>query len=185
VEPGRLPIGDLLKGAAGRLRAVDAADTAAVLLASWQGFCVAGAAGQVLAICADPEEYPPLWENARPVLAAALGALRTAPSLPPSLSPEVRPAGGPDDRLDDAAAAEIRRQIMDLVLALNTALPAAAGHASDEADRRACQAGTVLSSELGDCYEGRLRPFLNPWRTQFGPGTVRIRGQGTGKRRRR
>ncbi len=34
VEPGRLPIGDLLKDAAGRLRAVDAADTAAVLLAA-------------------------------------------------------------------------------------------------------------------------------------------------------
>lgn len=112
-----------------------------------------------------------------------LGALRTAPSLPRSLSPEVRPAGDPDDRLDDAAAAGIRRQIMDLVLALNTALPVAAGHASDEADRRACQAATVLSSELGDCYEGRLRPFLNPWRTEFGPGTVRIRGQGKRKRR--
>jgi hypothetical protein len=91
----------------------------------------------------------------------------------------------PQDRLDDAAAAGIRAQILDLALALNIALPAATGHAGEDADRRACQAGAVLSSELGDCYEGRLRSFLNPWRTQFGPGPIRIRGRGEGKRGRR
>ncbi len=148
MEPGPLPVGDLLTDATGQLRVVDAADTAAVLLAAWQGFAAAGAAGELLAACADPEEYRPLWENAAPVLAAA-------PSLPRSLLPEVRLAGGSEDRLDDAAAAGIRAQILDLALALNSALPAAAGHAGEEADRRACQAGTVLSSELGDCYEAR------------------------------
>jgi hypothetical protein len=97
VEPGPLPVGDLLTDATGRLRAVDAADTAAVLLAAWQGFAAAGAACELLAARADPEEYRPLWENAAPVLAAAIGALAAAPWLPRSLLPETRPAGGPQD----------------------------------------------------------------------------------------
>lgn len=184
MEPDRPPIGDLLDEATERLRAVDVADTAAALHAAWHGFCVAGAAGQLLAVRADPEEYPPLWQNARPVLATAIGALRTAPSLPAGALTQNRPAGWPHDRLDDATAAAIRQQILGLVPALSTVLAAAARHASAGADRKACRDATVLSSELGDCYEGRLRSFLNPYRAQFGPGSFRIRGHGSRMRRR-
>jgi hypothetical protein len=181
VEHERRPAGDLLREATEQLHAADPADTAAVLRAAWQGFCVAGAAGQLLALCADPEEYPPLWRNARPVLEAAIGALRAAPSLPAGLPTEVHPAGGPQDRLDDARSAVIRRQILDLILVLNATLSAAAAHgAASKADRKACQDGTVLSSELGDCYEGRLRSFLNPGAPNPGraPSAVRASGDG-------
>jgi hypothetical protein len=78
-----------------------------------------------------------VWDNARPILAAATRALSASGSLP-----------------DGRAAATIRDGILALALALNTVLL--------QADRRACRDATGLAAELGDCYEGRLRTFLNP-----------------------
>lgn len=59
-----------------------------------------------------------------------------------------------------------------------TALPRAAMCAHRDGDRRACRQGTTLAGELSDAHEGRLRSFLNPRRTSFGPGTIRICSQG-------
>jgi hypothetical protein len=174
----RRPIGELLRDATEALYAVEVSDTSTVLEAGWYGFCVAGAAGALLSICADQREYPPLWHNAEPVLATAISMLRQAPSLPAGLPTEVNPAGGPDDRLDDPAAQEIRTAILTLTLALNTVLPRAAERAGISGDREACRQTTMLAAELADCYEGRLRSFLNPYRTSFGPGSFVVRGQG-------
>lgn len=159
---GRPGIGELLARAAANVVEADPADLSAVLRSAWYGFITAGAAGQLLAQCADPEQYAPLWENARPVLDAAVATLRASGSLPTGLRERVSPAGGPDDRLDARASAAIRDGIRALALALNTALPLAARGATLQADRCACRAATALAAELGDCYEGRLRTFLNP-----------------------
>jgi len=59
--------------------------------------------------------------------------------------------------LSSGAAAAVRKRLLDVVGALDAALRKAAGRAASEADRKACQNGTVLLSELRDCYDGR------PW----------------------
>lgn len=155
-----LPASDLLLKAAERVGAANPADTAAVLGAAWHGFCAAGAAGELLARHANPDEYPSLWVNARPVLTAAIDTLRTAPSVPRGLPAEVALDDTPAAWLDDADAAQIRRLILDLALALNISLYAAGEHAPGAADRKACQDATMLSSKLSECYEGRLRTFI-------------------------
>lgn len=185
LESERAQLGDLIEGAVQELAIVDVRDTSAALSAAWNGFCVAGCAGTVLSICADPLEYPQLWRNARPVLTTAIGTLREAPSLPAGLATEIVPAGGPDERINDETANTIRQGILALALALNMTLPDAAEHATVPADQRACRDATTLSSELGDCYEGRLRSFLNPYRTSFGPGSFIIRNPGGGRQHRR
>ena len=85
------------------------------------------------------------------------------------------PAGIHGVGLDTTPAADpgmmltARRGIWDLTLAINTLLPTAAEQAGQEADLAAARAGTMLAAELNDCYEGRLRTFLNPLRTGVHP----------------
>lgn len=157
---------DLVAAAAAEVRATDPADTPAALLSAWHGFTAAGTAGGMLA--ADNPEDGVLARNARPVLVAVAERLQAAPSLPYS-DPAAEPVTGlvPDDVHDSESddqlppATTVRAAILDLVLALNSLLSTAAGHARDAADRRACQEGTRLAHELGSCWEGRLRSFLN------------------------
>jgi len=177
------PITELLDTVAEDLYTLDPADTTVALGTAWRGFCVAGAAGELLPICADRETYPPLWDNAQPVLSTAVHVLRAAPSLTTPISTEINPAGGPGDRLDDRAAAEVRRRILDLALALRCPKPLNApailltgGHAS----RARC-----WPRSWAICYEGRLRSFLNPCRESFGPGSFVVRGQGRKNRARK
>lgn len=102
-----------------------------------------------------------------------MAALRQAPSLPPGLSTEIDVAGGPDERMEADAAIMLR----DLVLLVSGQINILAGHAAehaDGADARACRDAEILSSELHDCYTGRLRSFLNDRRTRFGPGSFRV-----------
>jgi hypothetical protein len=155
-------IEELLLQATAGLGEARPADLPDVLRLAWLGFITAGTAGQLLALRADPDQYAPLWDNARPVLAAAAKALRASGSLPAGLPDRISLADGPDDPLGDRAAARIRDGILAMALALNTMLPQAGERASIQADRRACRDATALAAELGDCYEGRLRTFLNP-----------------------
>jgi RNA polymerase sigma-B factor len=145
------PAARLLRDAAARLRAVDPGDTAGVLGAARHAVGAASAAGDVLERFADAEEYGPLRLNAQPVLEAVAGALGNPPAAPavPMLVLE-----GP---LNGGAAAAIRKRLLDVVDALDAALRRAAVRAASEADRKACQNGTVLLSELRDCYDGQ------PW----------------------
>jgi hypothetical protein len=86
------PVTELLREAAGRLRAVDT-DTHAVLEAACRGWISADVAGRLLADRADRGEYLPLLENALPILEAA-AALCTASLMSEDLRPEVAPAAG-------------------------------------------------------------------------------------------
>ena len=52
--------------------------------------------------------------------------------------------------------------ILDLTLALNSLLPQVSEHARHPADRATATTCTALAAELGDCYTGRLKTFLNP-----------------------
>ncbi|MGP4027137.1 hypothetical protein [Actinomadura sp. 3N407] len=174
----RRPIGDLLDEAEQDLQELDPADTVVALRAVWQAFCVVGAAGELLSVCANPDTYPALWVNAEPVLSTAVRTVESAPSLKATFSTETNAAGGPDDRLNDKAAHELHRRILNVAVAIHEYLPKVNEHARREGDRRVCRQATVLAGELIDVYEGRLRSFLNPWRTSFGPGTIRISGQG-------
>lgn len=186
-QPHRRPILELLDHAKAALVAADPADTAHCLATLWRGFCVAGAAGNILAICSDNPDYPVLFDNAEPVLAAAIQALRAAPSLPDGLVTEVNPAGGPADRLDEQQAKTLHARILSVAMNLNTLGPQAAQHAHG-GDAQACRQATMLASELHDAYTGRLRSFLNHSRTSFGPGSFVVRNRGgatSGKRRRR
>ncbi|KIH99857.1 hypothetical protein LP52_04985 [Streptomonospora alba] len=178
------PIADLLQQARDHLYDQNRQDTAGVLRTAWDAFCVAGAVTHVLTICADPDGYGPLWETASPVLSTAITELRRALSLPEGLPTQLNPAGGPDDRIDDQTASRVQRGLHALAVELNAALSEAAGHARLTGDRHALQQATMLASELADCYEGRLRSYLNPWREHFGPGSFVVKGRGDAHRRR-
>ena len=142
------PAARLLRDAAARLRAVDPGDTAGVFGAARQAVGAASAAGEVLERFADAEEYGPLRLSAQPVLEAVAGVLG---------NPAATPTPVPEGPLSSGAAAAIRKRLLDVVGALDAALRRAAGRAASEADRKACQNGTVLLSELHDCYDGQ------PW----------------------
>jgi len=63
---------------------------------------------------------------------------------------------------DAALMVLAHKGILDLTLALNALLPQASEHARHAADRAAAMTCTALAAELGDCYTGRLKTFLNP-----------------------
>ena len=160
------PAASLLRDAAARLRAVDPGDTAGVFGAARHAVGAASAAGEVLERFADAEEYGPLRLSAQPVLEAVAGALGNPPTAPAApaapTAPEAPEAPAVpmlalEGSLNGGAAAAIRKRLLDVVGALDAALRRAAGRAASEADRRACQNGTVLLSELHDCYDGQ------PW----------------------
>jgi hypothetical protein len=139
------------------LYAADPADTVAALTAAWYGFAVAGCLGGFLA--ARDADRAVLHDNAMPVIASFIVALETAPSLPVGVhGVGLDTEGDADEEMLHTA----HRGILDLVLALNTLLPKVAENARRSADRKAAQECTRLSAELGDCYQGRLRTFLNP-----------------------
>ena len=139
---------ELVADSIGRVRATDPADTAAALLAAWNGFAVADAAGELLG--QDNPDDAILARNARPVLAAV------AELLPTDASPaEV------DEPGDHTAADVVRGAVLMLLLEVNTLLPQAAERARNSADRESYQHGTRLAYELSCCWEGRLSSFLN------------------------
>jgi hypothetical protein len=163
------------------LSAADPQDTAAALESAWYGFSLIGILGQYLAL-RDPDAAV-LHENALPVLARIIEAMEAAPSLPPGihgLGLDTSPA------TDPAMMTIARRSIWDLTLAINALLPEAGRHARDDADRLAAETCTALAAELADCYQGRLRTFLNPYGRQPGNGSALVEGGGAeGTRRRR
>jgi hypothetical protein len=139
------------------LAAADPADVTAALTAAWYGFSLAFALGQFLA--SRSADLAVLHENAMPAWAQVIDALDAAPALPGGvhgLGLDTVP--GPDPALMVLAHKGIR----DLALALNALLPQVGEHASNGADRAAATACTILAAELGDCYDGRLKTFLNP-----------------------
>jgi hypothetical protein len=140
---------DLLRDLLTEVCAVDAADTAAVLMVAWRGFSAANAAGQLLA-----ESTPSLAAFSNPMqpLVARIGAaLRAAPSMPADLQPVMVnlacPAG---DRFEEQRARMICGLIRDVMLALDTLLPRAALHAPDATDHAACREGSRVSRELAE-----------------------------------
>ncbi len=151
----------LLREAAVRIRGVDPGDTADVFRAARHGVRVVSAAGRLLAHGADPGEYLPLWQSAQPVLEAEADVLdgRGADGgCGAGGTPEEGPpADLPEGRLGGAAAAAVRTRLLDVLRALDTALSDAADRAASDADRKACQNGAVLLTELRDCYDGQ------PW----------------------
>ena len=143
------------------LSAVDPHDTAAALEATWYGFSLVSVLGQYLAL-RDPDAAV-LHENALPVLAHIIETMDAAPSLPPGvhgLGLDTSPAADP------VMMTIARRGIWDLTLAINALLPEARRHARDDADQLAAQTCTALAAELADCYQGKLRTFLNPYGRQ-------------------
>jgi hypothetical protein len=163
------------------LSAADPQDTAAALESAWYGFSLVGSLGQYLAL-RDPDAAV-LHENALPVLARIIETMEAAPSLPSGvhgLGLDTSPAADP------AMMTTARRGIWDLTLAINALLPEASHHASHDADQLAAQTCTALAAELADCYQGRLRTFLNPYGRQPGSRSAFVRGgpQGTRKRHR-
>jgi hypothetical protein len=154
------------------LAAADPAGTTAALTAAWYGFSLALALGQFL-VGRSPD-LSVLHENAMPAWAQVIGALDAAPALPDGvhgLGLDTVP--GPDPALMVLA----HKGILDLTLALNALLPQVSEHASNGADRAAATACTVLAAELGDCYAGRLKTFLNPLGRPPGTASAVIRTQ--------
>ena len=78
---------------------------------------------------------------------------------------------------DPALMVLAHQGILDLTLALNSLLPQVSEHASNAADRAAATACTALAAELGDCYAGRLKTFLNPLGRPPGTTSAVIRTQ--------
>jgi hypothetical protein len=154
------------------LTAADPADTAAALTAAWYGFSLALALGQFLA--SRSPDLAVLHENAMPAWARVIDALDAAPALPDGahgLGLDTAPGQDP------ALMVLAHKGILDLALALNALLPPVSEHASNSADRAAATACTVLAAELGDCYAGRLKTFLNPLGRPPGTASAVIRTQ--------
>lgn len=167
----------IIDGHRDQLQASDPADTAAALTAAWYGFAVAVALGQFLAV-RDPDDAV-AHRNALPIITRIIDVLQAAPSMPTGIHGvglDTTPAADPGMMLT------ARRGIWDLTLAINTLLPTAAEQASQEADLAAAQAGTMLAAELNDCYEGRLRTFLNPYGRTPGSKSLAIRSKGPARK---
>ncbi len=162
------------------LTAADPADTTAALAAAWYGFSLALALGQFLA--SRSPDLAVLHENAMPAWAQVVSAMDAAPSLPDGVH------GLGLDTVPDADPALMvlaHQGILDLTLALNALLPQVSGHASNAADRAAATTCTALAAELGDCYAGRLKTFLNPLGRPTGTtsAVIRTRPGDSGRRR--
>jgi len=154
------------------LTAANPAGTSAALTAAWYGFSLAFALGQFLA--SRSPDLAVLHKNAMPAWAQVIDALDAAPALPNgvhALGLDTLP--GPDPALMVLA----HKGILDLTLALNSLLPQVSEHASNSADRAAATACTALAAELGDCYAGRLKTFLNPLGRPPGTTSAIIRTQ--------
>lgn len=163
------------------LLSADPADITAALTAAWYGFSLALALGQFLA--SRSADLAVLHENAMPAWAQVVSAMDAAPALPDGVH------GLGLDTVPDADPALMvlaYQGIHDLTLALNALLPQVSGHASYPADRAAATECTALAAELGDCYAGRLKTFLNPLGRP--PGTtsavIRTQPRDSGRRRR-
>jgi hypothetical protein len=163
----------VIDGHRDRLEAADPADTAAAMAVTWYGFAVAFMLGQFLA--RRDADYAAVHENAVPVMARIVEVLEAAPSMPAGIHGaglDTTPAADP------AMMAVARRGIRDLTLAINALLPHVAELAGQEADRAAARAGTMLAAELSDCYQARLRTFLNPHGRPPGSASLVIRSKG-------
>ncbi len=137
------------------LQTVDPTNTAAAWTAAWYGTAVLLCLSGFLAN-RDPE-HAVLHDNAAAPFAHLIESLETAPSLPANVHPiGLDTEGNATHPMMDAA----HRGLTTLVLALNTLLSRIATDAADQADQAAARDATRRSSEIGDCFEGRLRTFL-------------------------
>ena len=163
------------------LRTADPAGTTAALAAAWYGFSLTLTLGQFLA--SRSPDLAVLHENAMPAWALVVSAMEAAPSLPDGVH------GLGLDTVPDADPALMvlaHQGILDLTLALNALLPQVSEHARNAADRAVAITCTALAAELGDCYAGRLKTFLNALGRPPGTTSAVIRTQPRhGSRRRR
>jgi hypothetical protein len=162
------------------LLTADPADTTAALTAAWYGFRLALTLGQFLA--SRSADLAVLHENATPAWAQVIDALDAAPALPDGvhgLGLDTVPGADP------ALMILAHKGILDLAVVLNSFLPRVSESASGAADRAAATRCTSLAAELGDCYTGRLKTFLNPLGRDPGATSVVIRTQPGNSRRRR
>ena len=154
------------------LLTVDPADITGAMVAAWYGFSLAFTLSQFLA--SRSPDLAVLHKNAVPAWASVIDAMDAAPSLPPGVH------GLGLDTVPDADPALMvpaHQGVLDLTLALNSLLPQVSEHADNAADRAAATTCTALSAELGDCYTGRLKTFLNPLGRPPGARSVVIRTQ--------
>lgn len=152
----RNPIEDLLCDRVGELDAADAADTAAAMEMAWYGFDALMAAGRSLA--ASHVDYAVLQRHAEPILTRVGEILRTAPSLPDVKPPALDLGNVPEPPAGQGTYA-VYHGLLDVAYALTILLPAAAGHARQRTDRKACREAARLAHHLVNCYEGRLNLF--------------------------
>jgi hypothetical protein len=162
------------------LLTADPADTTAALTASWYGFSLALTLGRFLA--SRSADLAVLHENATPAWAQVIDALDAAPALPDGVHGlGLGTVPGPDPALMLLA----HKGILDLTVTLNSFLPQVSAHASSAADRAAATWCTTLAAELDDCYNGRLKTFLNPLGRAPGVTSAVVRTQPGNSRRRR
>lgn len=152
VSRNRQPIEDLLRRAAAGMNSADPASPDAMLRAAWTGLCTIGAAGQLLAACADPDHYQGRWLLAEPVLARAIGALRADPALRGAAT-AINPAGAPGDRLSEDTAAGICRELIQAASTLEAVLSRAARHATTKGTKRACHAAATAARRAAAIYQ--------------------------------
>ncbi|MFJ8742935.1 hypothetical protein ACIRL2_26540 [Embleya sp. NPDC127516] len=120
------------------LREVDPGETGSVLRAACQGFCPAGAAGSLLALCADRERSSPrCGTTPRRSWRRRSSRCRARRPWREGRGPGSR--GRPGEAIGDDEAEEVRHAILRLALTLNTVLPAAADRAGAVGDRDACR----------------------------------------------
>lgn len=151
------------------LRTADPAGITGAMVAAWYGFSLAFTLGHFLA--ARSPDLAVLHENAMPAWASVIDAMDAAPSLPAGVH------GLGLDTVPDALMVLAHQGVLDLIAALNSLLPQVSEHAGNAADRAAATKCTALSAELGDCYTGRLKTFLNPVGRPLGARSVIIRTQ--------
>lgn len=165
-----------------------ATNTEAVLLSGWNGFTMLTTATILLVEhWPDPETMPDWYTFARnhnqTASAVAVRYLERAASLPPS-DRTSQPVSGwatradvsgwvpvpydlrlwPDDIADAAVEVFGARLVIDRIpklgLALNLGLAAGVPYARHSGDRKALAVGVAMSSQICDCWEGRLNTYF-------------------------
>jgi hypothetical protein len=157
-EQRRRSVHELLAEASGALRVVDVADTAETLRRTWTVVCLIGAAGQILAQCADRDDFLPRWLLAQPQLTDAVTALRSIPELR-GHSTVVNPAGDPDERLADMDAAVIHDALIQAAETLHSVLEPLAPDARPSSAAHACTVVSAAARDLADRYRAPKAPW--------------------------
>jgi hypothetical protein len=152
-------IHELLTDATDAIRDTDPGNIASALHRAWTGVCLIGAATEILAVCADADDYRPRRLLAQQPLTEAVSTLRATPRCR-GVPSAVNPAGSPDDRLTEPAATIVRDTLIACCDALQQMMTRVPSDVPRPSDARAWAAVAGSSHRISEIYQAPKAPKL-------------------------